>query len=200
MRLIRAVVTGIGLIGVLVIIALLIGYYLYSLSPPIESRMTKVLPSPEAAQSFDQKLETLKAEIDAAISANEKKELTLTITEKEINSKLTQLRAKGELTSKEMWINFGNGYFLTYAVIDVPGVDAKTATMGRIEIVDVHPQVIIQEFNLGKLPLPKSIDKRVEQLLNIIIRLQLADMPLDITSVQIKNHQLTVTGTTRIAK
>ncbi|HIE17657.1 MAG TPA: hypothetical protein EYP71_05630 [Dehalococcoidia bacterium] len=197
MSLIRGIVTGIGLIGVLVIVALLIGYYLFSLSPPVESRMTKVLPSPEAAQSFDQKLETLKAEIDAAISANEERELTLTITEKEANSKLTQLRAKGELPSKEMWINFGNGYFLIYAVIDVPGVDAKTATMGRIEIVDDNPKVIIQEFNLGKLPLPKSIDRRVEQLLNIMIRLQLADMPLDITGVQIKNHQLTVTGITR---
>jgi hypothetical protein len=97
-------------------------------------------------------------------------------------------------------INFGDGYFLTYAVVDTPGIDAKTGLMGRVEIIEGEPEIVIDEFNLGKLPLPKSVDKRVEQLVNIIVTLQLPEVSLDITSAEIKNHQLTVTGITKTAK
>ncbi|MBM3142099.1 MAG: hypothetical protein FJ005_03480 [Chloroflexi bacterium] len=201
MRLIKGLIMAIGVIGVMVIIALIIGYYLYSLSPPIQAKVIPVAVSADASQSFDQKLDALKGQIKAAVDAGEKKQVSLVITEKEINSKLVQMLAEGELPSlKRVLINFGDGYFLTYAVVDTPGIDAKTGSMGRVEIIEGEPKVVIDEFNLGKLPLPKSVNRRVEQLLNIMVNLQLPDVSLDITGVEIKNHQLTVTGTTKTAK
>ncbi len=201
MRLIKGLIMAIGVIGVMVIIALIIGYYLYSLSPPIQAKVIPVAVSADASQSFDQKLDALKGQIKAAVDAGEKKQVSLVITEKEINSKLVQMLAEGELPSlKRVLINFGDGYFLTYAVVDTPGIDAKTGSMGRVEIIEGEPKVVIDEFNLGKLPLPKSVNSRVEQLLNIMVNLQLPDVSLDITGVEIKNHQLTVTGTTKTAK
>ncbi len=201
MRLIKGLIMAIGVIGVMVITALVIGYYLYSLSPPIQAKVIPVAVSADASQSFDQKLDALKGQIKAAVDAGEKKQVSLVITEKEINSKLVQMLAEGELPSlKRVLINFGDGYFLTYAVVDTPGIDAKTGSMGRVEIIEGEPKVVIDEFNLGKLPLPKSVNRRVEQLLNIMVNLQLPDVSLDITGVEIKNHQLTVTGTTKTAK
>jgi len=201
MRLIKGLIMAIGVIGVMVIVALVIGYYLYSLSPPIQAKVIPVAVSADASQSFDQKLDALKGQIKAAVDAGEKKQVSLVITEKEINSKLVQMLAEGELPSlKRVLINFGDGYFLTYAVVDTPGINAKTGSMGRVEIIEGKPKVVIDEFNLGKLPLPKSINRRVEQLMNIIVSLQLPDVSLDITGVEIKNHQLTVTGTTKTAK
>jgi hypothetical protein len=201
MRLIKGLIMAIGIIGVLVIIALIIGYYLYSLSPRIQEKVIPVAVSADAAQSFDQKLDALEGQIKAAVDAGEKKQVSLVITEKEINSKLVQMLAEGELPSlKRILINFGDGYFLTYAVVDTPGIDAKTGSMGRVEIIEGEPKVVIDEFNLGKLPLPKSANRRVEQLLNIMVNLQLPEVSLDITGVEIKNHQLTVTGTTKTAK
>lgn len=201
MRLIKGLIMAIGVIGVMVIVALVIGYYLYSLSPPIQAKVIQVAVSADASQSFDQKLDALKGQIKAAVDAGEKKQVSLVITEKEINSKLVQMLAEGELPSlKRVLINFGDGYFLTYAVVDTPGIDAKTGSMGRVEIIEGEPKVVIAEFNLGKLPLPKSVNRRVEQLLNIMVNLQLPDVSLDITGVEIKNHQLTVTGTTKTAK
>jgi hypothetical protein len=97
-------------------------------------------------------------------------------------------------------INFGDGYFLTYAVVDAPGIDAKTGLMGRVEIIEGKPKIVLDEFNLGKLPLPKSVDKRAEQLVNIIATLQLPEMSMDITSVEIENQQLTITGITKTGK
>jgi len=201
MRLIKGLIMAIGVIGVIVITALVIGYYLYSLSPPIQAKVIPVMGSPEAVQSFDQKLDALEGQIKAAVDAGEKKQVSLVITEKEINSKLVQMLAEEELPLlKRILINFGDGYFLTYSVVDTPGIDAKTGLIGRIEITNGNPKVVIDEFNLGKLPLPKSVNRKVEQLLNIMVSLQLPDVPLDITGVEIKNHQLTVTGTTKTAK
>jgi hypothetical protein len=85
-------------------------------------------------------------------------------------------------------------------MVDTPGIDAKIGSMGRVEIIEGKPKVVIDEFNLGKLPLPESIDRRAEQMLNIIVSLQLPEISPDITSVEIKNHELTVTGTTKTTK
>jgi len=201
MRLIKGLIMVIGVIGVMVIFTLLIGYYLYSLSPRIQARLIPVAVSADAVQSFDQKLDELEGQIKAAVGAGENREVSLIITENEINSKLVQMLAEGELPLlKRILINFGDGYFLTYAVVDTPGIDAKTGLMGRVEIIEGEPEIVIDEFNLGKLPLPKSVDKRVEQLVNIIVTLQLPEVSLDITSAEIKNHQLTVTGITKTAQ
>ena len=201
MRLIKGFIMVIGIIGVMVIFALLIGYYLYSLSPRIQESVIPVAVSADAAESFDQKLDTLESQITAAVSAGESKQVSLVITESEINSKLVQMLAEGELSQlKRVLINLGDGYFLIYAVVDTPGIDAKTGSMGRVEIIEGKPKVVIDEFNVGKLPLPQSIKERAEQLMNIIVSLQLPEMSPDITSVEIKNHELTVNGITKTTK
>jgi len=200
MRLIRGLIMFIGVIGIVVIIALIIGYYLYSLSPRIEGRIIPVAVSADDAQNFDKKLDSLKTQAKETSETGEKTEVSLVITEKEANSKLVQLLAEGELPLKKILINFGDGYFLISTVMDAPGVDAKTGAIGRIEISKSKPKVVLAEFNLGKLPLPKSVKIKVEQLLNIMVNLQVADFPVEISDVQIKNHQLTVTGTTKVVK
>jgi len=201
MRLIKGFIMVIGIIGVMVIFALLIGYYLYSLSPRIQESVMPVAVSADAAESFDQKLDTLESQITAAVSAGESKQVSLVITESEINSKLVQMLAEGELSQlKRVLINLGDGYFLIYAVVDTPGIDAKTGSMGRVEIIEGKPKVVIDEFNVGKLPLPQSIKERAEQLMNIIVSLQLPEVSLNITGVEIKNHELTVNGITKTTK
>jgi len=197
MRIIRGLIMVIGIIGILVAGVLLTGYYLYSLSPPIQAEMVQILPSPDAAQSFDQKISSAKADIDAAVDSGQKKEITIAITDKEVNSKMIELRAKGELPVRESLLNFGDGQFLAYAVIDTPGINAKTATRGQVEIVNGSPKIVIEDFNLGKLPLPESVDRRAEQLLNLMVKSQLSDVPLEITNIQILDHQIIVTGTTK---
>lgn len=197
MRLIKGIIMAIGVIGILVIFALLTGLYLYSLSPAILGRAAPVALSADAAQSYDDKLETANTQIKSAFDARQKREVNLTISESEANSKLRQMLAEGQLPLKAILINFGDGNFLTYAVVDAPIIDAKIGIIGRIEIADGKPTVVIDEFNLGKLPLPQSAKVRAEQLANIILSLQIADIPLDITSVQIADHEITVSGTTR---
>jgi hypothetical protein len=197
MRLIKGIIMGVGVIGILVIIFLITGFYLYSLSPSILARAVPVTVTADAAQSFDKKLDTADSQIKAAVEARQKKEVTLTITESEANSKLVQMLAEGQLPLNRVLVNFGDGYFLTYAVVNAPVMDAKTATIGRITITGGKPKVVIDEFNLGKLPLPQSVKARAEQIANLLLNSEIADVPLDITSVQFADHQVTIIGTTR---
>jgi hypothetical protein len=82
----------------------------------------------------------------------------------------------------------------------VPGINAKTGLVGQIRIVNDKPRLVVTDFNLGKLPLPKSTNQRIEQLLNVLVNLEMSDFPITITSVEIKSRQITITGLTRPTK
>jgi len=194
MRLIRGFITVAGIIGILVIIALIMGYYLYSLRPWIQAKMTPVAVTAEAAQSFDQKFEALEMEIHQAIAAGEERETALVITEKEVNSKLVEVLAEGDLPFDQILVNFREGRFLIYAVADVPGVAARTGAIGRIQVVNGDLEIVLEDFDLGKLPLPQAVNGGVEKLLDIMVKLKLADVPLEITDVEISDRELTASG------
>jgi len=199
MRLIRGCITVVGIIGILVIIALVMGYYLYSLRPWIQAKMTPVAVSAEAAQSLDQKFEVLETEIDEAIAAGEERETSLVITEKEVNSKLVEVLAEGDLPFDQILVNFREGRFLIYTVADVPGVAARMGAIGRMQLVNGDHEIVIEDFDLGKLPLPQAVNGGIGELLDVMVRLKLADLPLEITDVEISNRELTVSGLIKIA-
>jgi hypothetical protein len=192
MRIIQGIIMAIGVIAILAAIAVAIGYFLFSLTPGIQARMIPVTVTAEAAKSFDQKLEGLRAETKKTIETGENQDINLTITDNEINSKLLEVLAEGKIPfhlSKPL-INLRDGRFLVYGVVDVPGIPAKIGAAGRIEIADGSPKIIIEDFDLGKLPLPKSVNKRVEDITNIMVKLQMADWPLEMSKLTITDHQL----------
>ena len=199
MRLIKGCITVIGIIGILVTIALVLGYYLYSLSPQIQAKMTPVAVTAEAAESFDQKFEVLETQIHETVLAGEERVTSFVITEKEVNSKLVEVLAEGALPFDQILVNFREGRFLIYAVADVPGVAARTGAIGRIQVMNGDPEVVIDDFDLGKLPLPQAANGGVEKLLDIMLKLKLADVPLEITDVEISGRELTVSGLIKTA-
>ena len=199
MRVIRGCVTIIGVVGVLAIVTVLMAYYLYSLSPRIRAQMVPVAVTAEAAQSLGQKIETLETEIDEAVAAGQEREISLVVTEKELNSKLIELLAEGELQLNEVLVNFREGYFLVYAVVDVPGVAARMGAKGHLQVVDGDAKVLIEDFDLGKLPMPQSANSAIEQMLDIMVSLRLADLPLELTGIEINNGELTASGLVKTA-
>ncbi len=207
MSLLRGLVVALGLIGILVLIILLAGYYLYSLTPQIQTKVTPILPDEKAALSFEEKIASFEIEIEDAVSAGQKKEVNLQVTEKEINAKISKELAKAKSTGKplieKMIVNLRNsndGEFLIYAELEVPGINAKTGLIGRVAIVNDKPRVVVSDLDLGKLPLPESLNNTIEQLLNFVVDIKLADLPLTVTSVEIKNRQITITGLTKTVK
>jgi len=83
--------------------------------------------------------------------------------------------------------------------VDVPGVAARTGAKGRLQVVDGDAKVLIEDFDLGKLPMPQSANSGIEQLLDIMISLKLADLPLELTGIEINNGELTASGLVKTA-
>lgn len=202
MRLITTILMAIGVIGILVFIGLVTGYFLYSLTPAIEGHMSLVPVTYDSVKSFDQKVDTFKEDIEASVAAGEKRKTTLTISEEEINSKMIELLAEEKLPLKEILINFKEDFCWVYAVLDNPGVDAKIGIIAQIEIVNNDIDVTVADFHLGKLPLPKSADDRVGNLLDIMAKMQgpTDDLPLELTGIEIGDGEFIIEGMTIITK
>jgi hypothetical protein len=202
MKAITTLLMVIGVIGIIVLIAILLGVILFSLDPPIKSQLIPAQVSADAVDSFDQKVDALKQKIEAAKAANEKKEVTLTISADEINSKIVELLAQGELPMKELLINFDEDLCKVYAVYNNPGINAKTGLLAQLMVNKGNIKIVAVDFQLGKLPLPKSIVKSAGSVLDVVLRMEgiTEDLSIDITSVTVGDGHLMIKGLTRLSK
>ena len=196
MRFLRGFLMFMGALASLAIIALIIGYMLALLTPDIRANMRPVVLSSEAVDSLNQKISDLKTDAATAINNKSPKDINLVITEEEVNSKFVMMLAEGDLPAKEILINFNEGYLLSYTVWSIPGLPLKTGILGQIEISDGKPEFIVRHCYLGKLPLPGSTDRNIQNLLNIIIKLNvpIEELKLDIKDVTIGEGQIRISA------
>lgn len=191
-----------GILAVLAILAVIVGYVMALLTPDIRSNMRPVVLSSEAVDSLTGKMDKLKKEAAAANSNNIKKDVEMTVSEEEINSLIVMTLAEGTFPAREMLVNFNDGYLLTYNAWNFPAFPAKTTVMGSIDVEGGKPKFVVRDFFLGKLPLPDAMDRGVQDLVNILIKLNLPleDLKLDLKEVTIQEGQLKLVGTTRGSK
>jgi len=199
MRLIRGCFTFIGVIAFLVILALIAGYFLLSLTPPLWAQRVPVSLSAEAVESLNQKLETLQTEIETAVEAGEEREVSLILTEEEANSKLAEVLAEDKMPFKDILFNFREENVFGFAVLDTPGLKAKVAVRAKLEIAGGKEQVVVEDVDLGKLPLPKSMNKGAGYVMQILTELVTipGELPWEITAIQVTDGQVEITGVTK---
>ena len=191
-----------GALAVLVIIALLVGYVMALLTPDMRSNMRPVVLSAEAVDSFNNKLSELKKEVALVDGTKQAKAVELTITEEEINSVIVMALAEGTLPAKEMLVNFNDGYLLVYDAWSFPAAPVRTAVIGTLDIENAKPKFIIRDFYLGKVPVPQGFDQGIQDLINVMIKMNapMEELRFDLKEVTISEGQLKLTGTTRVNK
>ena len=201
MKAINTVLMVIGVIGIIILLAIFMGFILFSLDPPIKSQLTPTPVSADAVKSFDQKVAAFKQKAEAVIAAKEKKEVVLSLTASEINSKVIELLAQGDLPMKEMSINLSNDLFKVYAVFNNPGINAKTGLIAQLMVNKGNIKIVVVDFQLGRLPLPQSVVKNVGSILDIIFRMEgfEEELSLDITSATVSDDSLIIKGMTKPA-
>lgn len=202
MRALTTVLMVIGAIAIIFFLFLVMGYFLFSLSPAIKSEMRISPVTYDAVQSFDNKVDEFKTEIKDAVAAENNKEVTLEITEEEINSKIVELLAEGELPCRDLLVNFEDDYCWTFAIMNNRGVDAKIGLITQFDVEEGKVDVVVEDFSLGKLPLPKSVDDRVSSLLDLVWMSQgpFEELPFEITYISIDKGSITIDGVTEGAK
>ena len=199
MRAINTLLIVIGVIGIIVLMAVFTGFILFSLDPPIKTQLSTVPVSADALKSFDQKVASFKQKIEASNAAKEKKEVVLTITSEEINSKIVELVAQGELPLKETVINFDNDLCKVYTVFNNPGVSAKIGLVAQFMVNKGSVKIVTVDFQVGRLPLQQSFIKSVGSILDVMIRMEGStdELQIDITGVTVADGRLTIRGMTR---
>ena len=198
MRIVTTILMVIGGIGILFGIAIVMGVLLYSLSPSIKSQMAEVIVSADAVESFDEKIDTFKKDVKTAVAAQEAREFQLSISEEELNSKIIAMLAEGELPMKELSINFIDDYTWVYMNTNNPGIDAKMGILAQLNIFEGDVEVTVVEFQLGRLPLPHSVDEWASNILTIVINMQNPsdELRLELTDVAIEDGEITFKGAT----
>lgn len=202
MRILQGFLMFMGVLAVLAILALIVGYVLVLLTPDMRSNMRPVVLSSEAVDSLNAKIDTMKKDAADADESDTKKNIELVVTEEEINSIIVMTLAEGNLPAKEMLVNLNDGYLLSYIAWNFPGLPIKTAVMGSIDAENGKPNFMVRSFYLGKLPLHDTINMRAQNIINIILRLNapLDEMKLDLQEVTISEGQLRLVTVTRGGK
>jgi hypothetical protein len=202
MKILHGFLMVMGALAVLAIIALIVGYVMALLTPDMRANMRPVVLSSEAADSFTKKIDNVKKEAALAESSKTPRTIDIVITEEEVNSILVMMLAEGYLPAKEMLINFNDGYFLTYQAWNLSWFPVKTVVLGQVEIDNGKPKIVVMDFFLGKLPMPKDIDSSVQELLNTLVKLNapMEELKLQVRQVNITDGTVKITGTTIINK
>lgn len=201
MKILQGFLVFMGALAVLAIIALLAGYVLALLTPDIRSNMRPVVLSAEAVDSLTSKYGEMKKEA-ALVDSKQAKNIELTVTEEEINSLIVMALAEGTLPAKEMLVNFNDGYLIVYNAWSFPAAPVKTALIGTLDIENNKPKFIIKDFYLGKVPVPQGFDGGIQDLVNIMIRMNspIEELRADLKEITISEGQLKFAGTTKVIK
>jgi hypothetical protein len=198
-KVVTGIFTTIGILAVLLLIFVLVGYLLFSMTPDLKSQIATSQVSADAAKSFNTKVANFRSSILEAGVAKQKLDISITVTEQEINSKLIEMSAEAKLPVKDMIVSLGDNLIMTYFVLDYQGINARVGLVAKPEMSKNDLKLNVTRFELGKLPLSASVNSRASDICNILIKMQnpLNDLPVELKSVQVSSKQVVITVTTQ---
>lgn len=192
MRIVNIILVAFGVIAILGLIFLIVGYALFSFQPDIKSQMRSSSVSADQVTGFNTKIENFKKAVQDASAVNQRKIITLSLTEDEINSKVVEMIAEETLPFSELSINFSDNVCWVYCGANIPVGYAKIGMKLTPNVVKNDIKVTVEKFQVGKLPLPGSFDKYAADMTNIFLKMQspINELPLDINNLSISDKKL----------
>ena len=199
MRVISNLLMAIGVIAILVFIFVMVGYGLFTSTPDMKEQIGEPVVSADAAASYAEKYTAFVTDIEDSAIEGVKKEVTVTFTNEEVSSKIIELMAEGTFPFEDMRIALRQGECWLYFVTDTFGAKAKIGMILRPSIQNGDVRVEMVDFHLGKLPLPKSFDEDIENVVNVLVNMEnpANDLPLELTSVAVGDGTFTLKGMTQ---
>ncbi len=180
-----------GAIFALLLLIVGIGGWLITGPAPMEGWGSWVESSDEAALSLDDKIAEFEQEIDEAVGGEL---LTLTITEEEATSKLHKLAEEGELPVEMNYIqiHFANGSIYGSAIVGLL-IDVQVAIEAKIGVEDGKPDITIESFHLGRLPIPKTLIGTVMTAVMNEVEGRWEALPFEFEQINIENGEMIIT-------
>jgi uncharacterized protein YpmS len=201
-RVISNLLMAIGVIAIIIFALFLVGYILFQGTPEIKAEIGDIPVSAAAAQSYTDKYTAFETDVQDASAERVKKEVTITLTEEEVNSKIVELTAEGKFPFQDTLVSFKENECWIYLITDTPAANAKIGMILSPHIQNGGIKVDLLDFHIGKLPLPKSINETASDVINVLVNMEnpANKMPVDLTSISIGDKTFTLKGMTRPAE
>ena len=187
----------IGSIVGLVIIVGAVVWILMSLPSGIASRVTPVESSPEAARELDTKWDEFTSTVAQAEPGTE---VTLTLTQEEVNSKINEELKTVDLPEgfsiENVNVNLVDGKLLLSADAKYLIFTGKAGIEASVEIVNGSPSIVVQDVDMGKLPIPQNLQDQLKNLIPEEGLIQSSDLPFNTQNIEIINGELIIEGVT----
>lgn len=186
----------------LVLLAAVGGGSVYVLSqqqPTVATGMKKVPVSAAAAKSFDDKMKALEEAAAAAKASGKSAPVTATFTEEELTSAANQASSttSGALAATDTQIHLSGGNVIATSNVTVEGISIPLGVVATPTVVNGQLQMVVQQIQTGALPLPDAVKQQIQAQVGQAIDPASLGLPMDISSLQIQNGQLVLSGTTK---
>jgi len=187
------------ILGVLVLVVLLGGgvYVASQQEPGVAKDLKPVATSSAAAQSFDAKLDAVKAAAEEAKKTGKAQPIELTITEQELTTKAAAETAKGAggVTATNTQIHLTNGNIVATSTVTVSGINVNVGVVAQPTVVNGQTQIVVKEIQTGALPLPDAIKQQINAQIGSAIDPKKLGLPFDVSQLQIVDGKLVIKGT-----
>ncbi len=189
------------LVGLVLVVGLAGGgvYVLSQQQPSVAAGLETVPVSSAAARSFDDKVKALTAAAAAAKASGTAVPVTATFTEAELTSAASQASSgtSGGLAATGTQIHLSGGNVIATSNVTVQGITIPVGVVATPTVVNGQVQMVVQQIQTGALPLPQSITQQIQAQVGQAISPSALGIPMDVSSLQIQNGQLVLTGTTQ---
>ena len=180
-----------SIFSLLLIVTGVVGYLLTGPAPVAWSTTPKQWNWYEA-RNLDDSIEELHQQIDEASIGDS---VTLILIEEEVNSRLNELATGGQLPMRmrDIRVHFDEGVVKCSAIVDLV-IDVQVAVEAKIGIQDGKPDITIEQFYLGRLPIPKTLTYNVIAALIDGADKRLQSLPIKLTRIVIGNGWMIISG------
>ena len=189
-----------GSVVFLVLAAAAVVLFLMNRAPAITNTMTPVVSSHQSVVALDNKITAFNSAVQNATPGTR---VSLNVSQEEITSKVNEELAgmKAQLPAGlsvgNVTINFQDGKALISAPIKYSALSGTAGAAIAVQTVNGTPMISVKDIDFGALPIPQSVKDQLSGLIPNGGQIDMGNIPVDITNIQIINGQIVMNGVTK---
>ena len=191
------------IVGGLLLLVVLAGggvFVLAKQQPSIAAGLKPVVASAQASQSFDAKVDTLKAAQAEAKKTGKAQAVEVTFTEEELTSKAAQATGPiGDtgIAAADTQVHLSGGNIIATTSLTVQGISVNVGIVATPVVVNGQTQIVVKDVQTGALPLPDAVKQQINAAIGQAIDPAKLGLPIDISNMTIVDGKLVVKGSAK---
>lgn len=175
-------------------------YVVSQQQPTIGTGLGKVPSTAKAAQSFDDKIAALEKAAADAKASGRAAPVQATFTEEELTSAANEAAAGaslGGLAATDTQIHLKDGNVVATSNVTVQGLTIPIGVVATPTVVNGQVTMVVQQIQTGTTPLPDALKQQLQSQVGRAIDPAVLGLPMTVSSLQVVNGQLVLTGTAK---